>query len=92
MRKLVALACVVALIAIPAILAAQEAMNINTMTKSEIMALKCGLGDVKAQRVIDERGNGQFMSFSDLQSRVKGVGPKTIEKLQEKGVVCEPVE
>lgn len=92
MRTLTALACIVALVVMSAGLSAQEGPNINTMSKSELMALKAGLGDVKAQKVVDEREKGQFSSFSDLQSRVKGVGPKTIEKLKEKGVVCQPVE
>ena len=92
MRTLTALACIVALVVISTGLSAQEGPNINSMTKSEIMATKAGLGDVKADRVIEEREKGQFSSFSDLQSRVKGVGPKTIEKLKEKGVVCQPVE
>lgn len=92
MRTLTALACITALVVASAGLSAQEGLNINTMTKSEIMALKAGLGDVKADNVVEEREKGQFSSFSDLQSRVKGIGPKTIEKLQEKGVICEPVE
>ena len=92
MRTMTALACITALLVASVGLSAQEGLNINTMTKSEIMGLKAGLGEVKADRVVEEREKGQFSSFSDLSSRVKGVGPKTIEKLKEKGVICEPVE
>ncbi|MDP8246604.1 MAG: helix-hairpin-helix domain-containing protein [Candidatus Tritonobacter lacicola] len=90
MRTLIALACITAIVAVPAALIAQENKNINTMTKAELMALKCGLGEVKAQRVIEEREKGQFSAFADFQARVKGVGSKTVEKLKEKGVICEP--
>ena len=88
MRKTIALACVAALLVLPAVVMAQ---NVNTATLAELRASKCGLGEVKAQAVMDERAKGQFSSFSDFQSRVKGVGAKTVEKLQEKGWTCEPV-
>jgi len=68
------------------------AQNVNSASLSELKASKCGLGDVKAQAVIDERAKGQFSSWSDFQSRVKGVGAKTVEKLQAKGWTCEAVE
>ena len=90
MRTVIAVACIVVILASSSLLLAQETMNINTMTKSQMMALKCGLGEVKAQRVVDEREKGEFASFADLQARVSGVGPKTAEKLQSKGVVCIP--
>lgn len=89
MRKTIALACVAALLVLPVVVMAQ---NINTAGIGEIKESKCGLGDVKAQAVIDERAKGQFSSWSDFQSRVKGVGAKTVEKLKEKGWTCEPVE
>ncbi len=87
MRMVMAIACIIFL---PYVLSAQEEKNINTMSRAELMALKCGLGQVKSQRVIDERAKGEFESFEDLRVRVNGVGPKTVEKLKAKGVTCEP--
>ena len=89
MRTAIALACVAALLVLPAVVMAQ---NVNSASLSELKASKCGLGDVKAQAVIDERAKGQFSTWSDFQSRVKGVGAKTVEKLQAKGWTCEAVE
>lgn len=90
MKTVLSLICIAAMVALPMLALAQQSKNINTMAKAEIMALKCGLGEVKAQRIIDEREKGEFSSFSDLQTRVKGVGPKTIGKLEAKGVICAP--
>jgi competence protein ComEA len=41
-----------------------------------------GIGEVLARRIVDDREmNGPFKSVDDLQ-RVKGIGPKTVEKLR----------
>ena len=89
MRTAIALACVAALLVLPVVVMAQ---NVNSASMSELRASKCGLGEVKAQAVMDERAKGQFSSWSDFQSRVKGVGAKTVEKLQAKNWTCEPIE
>lgn len=89
MRKAIALACVAALLVLPVVVMAQ---NVNSASLSELRASKCGLGEVKAQAVIDERAKGQFSNWSDFQTRVKGVGAKTVEKLQAKGWTCEAAE
>lgn len=89
MKTAITLACVVALLALPVVVLAQ---NVNTATEAELRASKCGLGEKKAAAVIEERAKGQFASFADFQSRVSGVGAKTVEKLKEKGWTCEPVE
>ena len=89
MRTAIALACVAALLVLPVVVMAQ---NVNTATEAEMRASKCGLGEVKAARVIEERTKGQFASWADFQARVSGVGPVTVEKLQAKGWVCETTE
>lgn len=41
-----------------------------------------GIGEVTAQKIIDDRqANGPFRSVQDLL-RVKGIGPKTLEKMR----------
>ncbi len=41
-----------------------------------------GIGEVTAQKIIDDRqANGPFRSVKDLL-RVKGIGPKTLEKMR----------
>ena len=59
---------------------ALAAVNINTADK-ETLATLSGVGDVKAEAIIQYRkDHGEFKNTEDLVN-VKGIGPKTIEKL-----------
>jgi len=61
---------------------ALAAVNINTASQDEFVALKKGLGPAKAQAIIDYRkANGPFKSVDDLK-HVKGIGAKRLEKLR----------
>jgi len=61
---------------------AVAAVNINTATQDEFVALHKGLGPAKAQAIIDYRkANGPFKSVDDLR-HVKGIGAKRLEKLR----------
>ncbi|MEW6500752.1 MAG: ComEA family DNA-binding protein [Thermodesulfobacteriota bacterium] len=59
---------------------AMAAVNINTANVQELSTLS-GIGPAKAQAIVEYREkNGQFKSVKDL-ARVKGIGPKTVQKL-----------
>jgi len=61
--------------------AALAAVNINTATKDELVTLK-GIGDKKAQAIIDYRKkNGDFKSVDDLE-KVEGIGPGTMKQIR----------
>jgi competence protein ComEA len=67
-----------ALLALPAL----AAVNINTASVDEFVALHKGLGPAKAQAIVDYRkANGPFKSVDDLK-HVKGIGSKRLEKLR----------
>lgn len=56
------------------------AVNINTADIQELSTLS-GIGPAKAQAIVEYREkNGPFKSVSDL-AKVKGIGPKTVQKL-----------
>lgn len=59
-------------------------VNINTATAEELSALLVGVGDKKAQEIVDYRDqNGAFTTADDLVS-VKGIGEATVEKNRER--------
>jgi len=56
-------------------------VNINTASKDELKALK-GIGDTRAQDIIDYRKkNGDFKSVDDLE-KVKGIGPGAMKQIR----------
>lgn len=57
------------------------AANVNTADAATLAKELVGVGEKTAQAIIEERkANGPFKDAKDLDVRVKGVGPKTIEK------------
>ncbi|QWU15035.1 competence protein ComEA [Paenibacillus sophorae] len=60
---------------------AEGKVNVNTAGISELTALP-GIGEKKAQSILDYRNqHGAFHNASDL-GKVKGIGPKMLEKLR----------
>lgn len=57
-------------------------VNVNTADAKTLAKELDGVGEVIAAAIVEERKNGPFKDAADLDKRVKGVGPKTIEKNQ----------
>lgn len=56
-------------------------LEINSATWVEWMQLE-GIGETTARKIVaDRESNGPFQSIADVR-RVKGIGPKTLDKIQ----------
>jgi competence protein ComEA len=65
------------------------ALNLNTATKEELIALP-GIGPAKAQAILDYRkANGAFKTVEELKD-IKGIGAKRFEKLKPELTVAPP--
>jgi competence protein ComEA len=56
------------------------AANVNTDPAEAIAKDLKGVGIKKAALIVSVRKDGKFKDGKDLAARVKGIGPKTIEK------------
>jgi competence protein ComEA len=63
-----------------------SAVEVNTADETALESVK-GIGPVHAKAIIDERTkNGPFKDADDLVSRVKGIGPKSVQNLEAAGL------
>lgn len=62
------------------------AVDVNTANSDALRGIK-GIGPAKAKAILDERqAHGPFKDASDLGTRVKGMGGKTVQRLEAEGL------
>ena len=77
------------LLALPIIGFSADKININTADKETLMSIIKGVGEKKAEAIINYREeNGDFKSVDDLVN-VKGIGESTIGKHKEQLAVSD---
>jgi competence protein ComEA len=64
------------------------ATDVNKATAAELDAVK-GIGPAMSKRIVDERKKGDFKSWEDLITRVKGIGDKSASNLSEAGLTVK---
>ena len=76
---------ILAILALLYAAASFAAVDVNKANSTELDAVK-GIGPAMSKRILDERKKGEFKSWDDFISRVKGVGDKTAAKFSSEGV------
>jgi competence protein ComEA len=64
------------------------AVDVNKATAAELDGIK-GIGPAMSKRIIDERKKGEFKSWEDLISRVKGIGEGNAAKYSAEGLTVK---
>ncbi len=59
----------------------RKIVNINSATPGELTDLP-GIGNVMAQRIVKYRNENGSFSFADDLLKIKGIGPKKLEKMK----------
>lgn len=67
------------------IVAAFAAIDVNKATEAELDGIK-GIGPVTTKLIVTERKKGEFKSWDDFVTRVKGVGDKNAAKFSAEGL------
>ncbi len=66
------------------------AVDVNTANESALLGIK-GIGPARAKAILDERdAHGPYKDGVDLGKRVKGMGGKTVERLEAEGLAVGP--
>ncbi|MGI4812635.1 MAG: ComEA family DNA-binding protein [Janthinobacterium lividum] len=66
--------------------AALAGTNVNTADEAALQSVS-GLGASKAETIVAERNaHGPFKDADDLAARIKGLGEKSVKRLQEHGL------
>ncbi|MES2980174.1 MAG: helix-hairpin-helix domain-containing protein [Pseudomonadota bacterium] len=76
---------ILAFFAAMSLVAAFAAVDVNKATEAELDGLK-GVGPVTSKLIISERKKGEFKSWEDFISRVKGVGDNKAAALSSEGL------
>ena len=67
------------------------AVDVNKATAADLDGIK-GIGPVMSKRILDERKKGEFKSWEDLISRIKGIGDPTAAKFSAGGLTVGGTE
>ena len=76
---------ILAFFAAMSLVAAFAAVDVNKASEAELDGIK-GIGPVTTKQIVSERKKGEFKSWEDFVTRVKGVGDKNAAKFSAEGL------
>lgn len=76
---------VAAALAFAAAAAMAASIDVNKAAQADLESIK-GIGPSMSERVLAERGKSPFADWTDLQTRVKGIGPGNAAKFSAAGL------
>lgn len=76
---------ILAFFAAMSLMAAFAAVDVNKGSEAELDGIK-GIGPAKSKQIVAERKKGEFKSWDDFISRVKGMGEASAAKLSAEGL------
>ena len=82
---------ILALLAMLYAAASFAAVDVNKATAADLDGIK-GIGPAMSKRILDERKKGEFKSWDDLISRVKGIGEGNAAKYSAEGLTVKGEE
>ncbi|MDO9314953.1 MAG: helix-hairpin-helix domain-containing protein [Burkholderiaceae bacterium] len=65
--------------------AAHAAVDVNKASQAELETIK-GIGPSMSGKILDERKKGSFRDWTDVVTRIKGVGPANATKFSSDGL------
>jgi competence protein ComEA len=65
--------------------AAFAAIDVNKADQAQLETVK-GIGPALSERILTERKKSEFKDWTDLRSRVKGIGEKTATRYSSEGL------
>ena len=79
LRNAIGVCCLVLAMISQTVLAAPDAVNVNSADAETLAAVLDGVGQARAEAIVEYRSqNGRFADIYDL-SNVKGIGDRTVE-------------
>lgn len=69
---------------------AGAAIDANTASAAELESV-AGIGPATAAKIVKERANGPYADANDLQSRVSGIGARSIRKMLAGGLAVPSI-
>lgn len=61
-------------------------VDVNIATADELQTVR-GIGPSIAARIVEERARGPYRDLADLEARVKGIGPASVRRFAESGLI-----